>query len=152
MEPLRALIFFSVFSACISSPVVFKNRDLVELIRSGKKTVVDARSALSREVSGYLEGSVLASEYHQEDPSIGLESVVFVVDDEDPVAEEICSDNVLCYRGSLEPLSDIVTFPQGVSFNSLSILLQENRFIPAHYFLQKLFSLQNCSGGCKKQD
>ena len=45
-------------------------------------------------MSGFLDGSILASEYHQEDPSISLDSVVFVVDDEDDVAEEICSENV----------------------------------------------------------
>merc|ERR1711874_224005 len=129
MLPTRAVIFLSLLSACICSPVIWENRDLVELIRSGEKTVVDARSDLSREVSGYLQGSILASEYHQEDPGLGLEDVVFVTDEWDPVTQEICSEDVLCYTGSLEPFSDMIIFPQVVSFNSLSTLLQENSIV-----------------------
>ena len=53
-----------------------------------------ARSSQSREVRGYLQGSLLASEYQQERPDLSMEDVVFVVDDGDPVAEEICSENV----------------------------------------------------------
>eukprot|EP00092_Neocalanus_flemingeri_P028068 GFUD01030473.1.p1 GENE.GFUD01030473.1~~GFUD01030473.1.p1 ORF type:complete len:233 (+),score=69.59 GFUD01030473.1:70-768(+) len=128
MKPSWLFLFCSLLSSCFSTPVIPNNSNLVQLIRSGKKTIVDARSELSRQVSGYIEGSILASEYHPEGPSIELDSVIFVVDDE-AVAEEVCSENVLCYRGSFEPFEDLVTFPQVVDFNSLSMLLQENRII-----------------------
>ena len=69
--------------------------------------MINFRSELSRQVSGYLEGSLLASEYHQEDPSIGLETVIFVVDD-DAVAEEICSENVSCFFFSYQNFKNVL--------------------------------------------
>jgi len=126
---VRAIILLSFLPTCLFSPVILDNRDLVELIKSGEKTVVDVRSSQSREVRGYLQGSLLASEYQQERPDLSMEDVVFVVDDGDPVAEEICSENVLCYAGSLEPFSEMILFPRKVSFNSLSTLLEEDRII-----------------------
>eukprot|EP00091_Calanus_sinicus_P011753 TRINITY_DN2652_c0_g1_i1.p1 TRINITY_DN2652_c0_g1~~TRINITY_DN2652_c0_g1_i1.p1 ORF type:complete len:226 (-),score=61.14 TRINITY_DN2652_c0_g1_i1:37-714(-) len=128
MRSARTLASSLLLSFCSSAPVIYTDSHWLSS-SVGEKTVIDARSDLSRQVSGYLEGSILASEYHQEDPSIGLDGVIFVVDDEDDVAEEICSENVLCYRGSLEPFSDLLTFPKVVDFNALSILLEENRIV-----------------------
>merc|ERR1719233_21414 len=129
MKLVRSYIFLSFLPACLSSPIILGKRDVVELIMSGQKTVVDARSSHSRKVWGYLQGSLLASEYQQERPELSVEDVVFVVDGGDAVAEEICSENVLCYTGTLEPFSEMIIFPKMVSFNSLSTLLEEDRVI-----------------------
>merc|ERR1719369_1856651 len=125
---LRMFIILSILlSVCHSSPVSLGSGDIVTLIRSGERRLVDARSDTSREVFGYIEGSILASEYHKEDPHLSMEEVIFIVDREDTVVEEICTDGVLCYQGDLAPFQEMLTFPQEVTFQSLSILLKDNR-------------------------
>jgi len=122
-------IFLLLLPLLQTLPINQSNNDLVELIRSGTKKLVDVRSNVAREVSGYLEGSILASEFHDERPEIDIENVIFIVGEEKNVADEICSENVLCYQGSLKPFSDIITFPRSVSFTALSVLLEENKIV-----------------------
>ena len=43
MGSIWTLLILSLLSFCSSAPVIYTDKDLVELIRSGKKTVVDAR-------------------------------------------------------------------------------------------------------------
>merc|ERR1719369_119332 len=125
---LRMFIILSILlSVCHSSPVSLGSGDIVTLIRSGERRLVDARSDTSREVFGYIEGSILASEYHKEDPHLSMEEVIFIVDREDTVVKEICTDGVLCYQGDMAPFQEMLTFPKEVTFQSLSMLLKDNR-------------------------
>ena len=43
--------------------------------------------------------------------------------------EEICSEEVSCYAGSLAPLKDDIVFPEDVNFAALTELLDRNEVI-----------------------
>ena len=45
------------------------------------------------------------------------------------VEEEICSEEVSCYTGSLQPFKDILSFPEDVNFSALMELLDRNEVI-----------------------
>ena len=45
------------------------------------------------------------------------------------VEEEICSEEVSCYTGSLQPFKDLLQFPEDVNFSALMELLDRNEVI-----------------------
>ena len=42
------------------------------------------------------------------------------------VEEEICSEDVSCYTGSLRPFKDLLVFPEDVNFSGLVELLERH--------------------------
>merc|ERR1711935_1334215 len=103
-------------------------------IVSGKVQTVDVRSDLSRSIDGYLEDSILASEYSTDRPDISatINEVVFIVGEDPDLAKKVCDENVKCYKESMKnfPQSQIV-FPENIEYEALNILLEreENGFI-----------------------
>jgi len=102
---------------------------LISQIRSGSKTVVDTRSDQARMVDGFIPGSVRAGEFGREGvPELDISAVVFLID-QPKVEEEICSEDVSCYTGSLRPFKDLLVFPEDVNFSGLVELLERHEVV-----------------------
>jgi len=124
-----ALLVINLLHLCLALPVEKDENLLISLIKSGSKTVVDTRTDQSRMVDGFIPGSIRAGEFGQEGPSdLDISSVVFLVD-QPKVEEEICSEEVSCYTGSLAPFKDDLIFPEEVNFAALTELLDRNEVV-----------------------
>jgi len=102
---------------------------LIRQIKSGLRTVVDTRSDQARMVDGFIPGSVRASTFGKGGaPELDVSSVVFLID-QPQVEEEICSEEVSCYTGSLRPFKDLLRFPEDVNFSALMELLDRKEVV-----------------------
>merc|ERR1719410_542137 len=124
-----ALLVINLIHFCLALPVEKDENLLISLIKSGSKTVVDTRTDQSRMVNGFIPGSIRAGEFGQEGPSdLDISSVVFLVN-QPKVEEEICSEEISCYTGSLAPFKDDLVFPEDVNFAALTELLDRNEVV-----------------------
>lgn len=80
-------------------------------------------------VDGFISGSVRAGKFGRDGaPELDISSVVFLID-QPQVEEEICSGEVSCYTGSLQPFKDLLQFPEDVNFSALMELLDRNEVV-----------------------
>merc|ERR1719490_13351 len=80
-------------------------------------------------VAGFIPGSVRAGEFGREGvPELDISAVVFLID-QPKVEEEICSEDVSCYTGSLRPFKDLLVFPEDVNFSGLVELLERHEVV-----------------------